>query len=418
MAQSKPADVGFGYISETTAPRHVEIQVGPASPGLKSAMKAPGTPGRRFDNPLSPTFMEEHKLEKQEKMTEKQQAKDLKVKTRIRIVKMLLRSVNFSCSLIVLALVATTLHIFLSTRNIAKKSNLPPWAKSTQTWPQYVVLACACISLAFCIMVFWSYYRGGHRRAEKTAVYYTIFAVGFFIFSIIMWAVAAGVLQGTRSNSGNQDIWGWSCVDNKRRDVYSEDIDYELVCRVQAWALICCIIEIVVETITIAIYGIIFYRYYSKRQLRKSMDTRDKARSDLYLAQLRSQSAPNTPGFPGMKSPRFPPPSHQSPNPLGDAEEGNSPVRFVDPTMSPATEKKEFKLQPPPIRVHAASPMVGRGEWSNPLDNQSGSTNAPAAEGERQYAAVPIPGAYAPLSPDVHQTSFMSPPTSPRPRYM
>ena len=82
-------------------------------------------------------------------------------------------------------------------------------------------------------MVFWSYYRGGHRRAEKTAVYYTIFAVGFFIFSIIMWAVAAGVLQGTRSNSGNQDIWGWSCVDNKRRDLYSEDVDYELVCRVQ-----------------------------------------------------------------------------------------------------------------------------------------------------------------------------------------
>lgn len=233
MAQSNPSDVGFGYISENTAPRHVEIQVGPASPGLKSAMKVPGTPGRKFDNPLSPTFREEQVLEKHEQMTEKEQAKDLKVKTRVRMVKMLLRSVNFSCSLIVLALVATTLHIFLSTKNLAAKSNLPVWAKNTQTWPQYVVLACACISLAFCIMVFWSYYRGGHRRAEKTAVYYTIFAVGFFIFSIIMWAVAAGVLQGTRSNSGNQDIWGWSCVDNKRRDLYSEDVDYELVCRVQ-----------------------------------------------------------------------------------------------------------------------------------------------------------------------------------------
>lgn len=238
MAQSNPSDVGFGYISENTAPRHVEIQVGPASPGLKSAMKVPGTPGRKFDNPLSPTFREEAVLEKHEKMTEKEQAKDLKVKTRVRMVKMLLRSVNFSCSLIVLALVATTLHIFLSTKNLASKSNLPVWAKNTPVWPQYVVLTCACISLAFCIMVFWSYYRGGHRRAEKTAVYYTIFAVGFFILSIIMWAVAAGVLQGTRSNSGNQDIWGWSCVDNKRRDLYSEDVDYELVCRVQVSLLL------------------------------------------------------------------------------------------------------------------------------------------------------------------------------------
>lgn len=281
-------------------------------------------------------------------------------------------------------------------------------------------------------MVFWSYYRGGHRRAEKTAVYYTIFAVGFFIFSIIMWAVAAGVLQGTRSNSGNQDIWGWSCVDNKRRDVYSEDIDYELVCRVQvrppspspqsrtnrkqAWALICCIIEIVVETITIAIYGIIFYRYYSKRQLRKSMDTRDKARSDLYLAQLRSQSAPNTPGFPGLKSPRFPPASYQSNNPLSDAEEGNSPVRFVDASRSPVSEKKEFKLQPPPIRVHAASPRVEKGSWTNPLE-QNGQIHAPPAAGEQQYAAVPIPGAYAPLSPNATQANFASPPVSPRPRF-
>lgn len=77
MAESKPSDIGFGYISENTAPRHVEIQVGPASPGLKSAMKVPGTPGRRIDNPLSPTFREEQILEKHEEMTEKQQAKDL-----------------------------------------------------------------------------------------------------------------------------------------------------------------------------------------------------------------------------------------------------------------------------------------------------------------------------------------------------
>lgn len=73
---AKPSDIGFGYISDNTATRHVEIQVGPASPGLKSAMKVPGTPGRAL-NPLSPTFREEQVLEKQEEITEKQQEKDL-----------------------------------------------------------------------------------------------------------------------------------------------------------------------------------------------------------------------------------------------------------------------------------------------------------------------------------------------------
>jgi hypothetical protein len=81
MAQAQPSDIGFGYISNNDPSRHsqgvpVEIPLTPASP-LKSAMKVPGTPGRKIDNPLSPTFREEQILEKHEGMTEKEQAKDL-----------------------------------------------------------------------------------------------------------------------------------------------------------------------------------------------------------------------------------------------------------------------------------------------------------------------------------------------------
>lgn len=81
MAQPQPSDIGFGYISENDPSRHtqgipVEIPMTPGSP-LKSAMRIPGTPGRRIDNPLSPTFREEQILEKHEDLTEKEQAKDL-----------------------------------------------------------------------------------------------------------------------------------------------------------------------------------------------------------------------------------------------------------------------------------------------------------------------------------------------------
>jgi len=75
MAQSQPSDIGFGYISDASR-QLVEVPQTPASP-LKSAMKAPGTPGRKIDNPLSPTFREEQILEKHEGMTEKEQARDL-----------------------------------------------------------------------------------------------------------------------------------------------------------------------------------------------------------------------------------------------------------------------------------------------------------------------------------------------------
>jgi hypothetical protein len=125
------------------------------------------------------------------------------------------------------------MRIFFATKSLPAKNSLPAWANGTKTWPQIVVLCISSVSLAFCLVVFYGYWKGGHRRAEKVGVYYTIFAVGFFMFSVVMWGMAAGILQSTKDNSGNQDIWGWSCVDNKRRQLFSEQVDYALVCRLQ-----------------------------------------------------------------------------------------------------------------------------------------------------------------------------------------
>ncbi|KAK0893977.1 hypothetical protein LTR91_024704 [Friedmanniomyces endolithicus] len=279
MAQPQPSDVGFGYVN-----RHESVEMPdtddndypsvPKTP-LKSALKTPGAAPRDFHDFRSPTFREEEVLEKNEAATDIKQAADLKVKTRVRMAKMMLRGVNFSCSLIVLSMLSTTFSIFNATKVLPARNNLPPWAQGQKTWPQITVLVVSCISLAASIVVFYAYWKGGHKRAEKAAVYYTAFAVAFFVFSTVMWLIAAGILQGSKSTGNNKDMWGWSCN----------------------WGLVCCIIEVVVETITISIYAVVFYRFYSKRQLRKSMASRDRARSDLYLAQLRSQSAPNTPGL-------------------------------------------------------------------------------------------------------------------------
>jgi hypothetical protein len=147
--------------------------------------------------------------------------------------KFALRGVNFSCSLIVMSMMSTTFAIFNATKSLPAQNNLPPWANNTNAWPQKVVLAAACISLVVTVGVLAAYCRGGHRRAEKVGVYYTIFAVVWFILSMIMWAFAAGILQYQRNNSGNQDIWGWSCVQNKRAEQFAQKVDYALVCRLQ-----------------------------------------------------------------------------------------------------------------------------------------------------------------------------------------
>lgn len=101
--------------------------------------------------------------------------------------KFALRGVNFSCSLIILSMVSASFAIFNATKTLPSQSKMPSWAENTNTWPQKLVLAMACVSLTACIIVFLAYCRGGHRRAEKVGTYYTLFAIGWvssFLYSL------------------------------------------------------------------------------------------------------------------------------------------------------------------------------------------------------------------------------------------
>ncbi|KAF1996119.1 hypothetical protein P154DRAFT_325583 [Amniculicola lignicola CBS 123094] len=415
--QPQVSDVGFGYFQSVEMEETDKKYLPPPTPmtPLRSALKSPGAPPRTPGAEtmiLSPTFREEQILEKHEGTTEVEQAKDLKVKIRVRIAKVFLRGISFACSLIVLSMLATAFAVFNATKTLAPRNNLPAWAKNTAVWPQITLLSIACVSLAMSIVVLIAYSRGGHKRAEKVAAYYTVFAVGFFIFSIVMWAIGAAVLNQSKQNGNSKDMWGWSCVDNKRRKLFEDDVSYALVCRLQNWALVCCIIEVVLEVLCIAIYAIVFYRFWSKRKLRKSMAVRDKARSDLYLAQLRSQSAPNTPGF-GPLSPRSggwkPPPGHPNyVDPQSAAENGQSTqfATYAREIVAP----QPFSLKAPPIKVQSATPKVEQDGFDAPSRTNTASPplspgfqdrhndHVPAAPGEQTYASVPIPGSYTPLA--------------------
>ena len=147
--------------------------------------------------------------------------------------KMCLRGTNFSCSLIVLSMLSTTFSIFNASKALPPRGKLPAWSPNQQTWPQITLLSIACVSLAFSIGVFYAYARGGHKRAEKTAIYYTIFSIAFFFFNVVMWAIGAALLNQSRRNGNGKDMWGWSCKDGKRKDLFSQDVDYALICRLQ-----------------------------------------------------------------------------------------------------------------------------------------------------------------------------------------
>lgn len=149
------------------------------------------------------------------------------------------------------------------------------------------------------------------------------------------------------------------------------------------------------------------------------MGVRDKAREDLYLAQLRVQSAPNTPGFKSPMSPAFPAHLH---DPEDSAENGEN-VQYAQKRQSSSAQPEPFTLQPPPIKVHQATPGISQEAFEPTPETHA--EHVPAAPGEQQYESVPIPGAYssplsspsfAPAQPMSfgQAVSTSSPPGSPR----
>ncbi|KAJ5806229.1 uncharacterized protein N7503_003831 [Penicillium pulvis] len=406
------ADTGFGYVSNNNPTQHADDSMPPMSP-WRADLKVPKS--AKTLNPLSPTFREEYFLEKGEATAEKENARDVRIKLRVRLAKIFLRFINFGCSLIVLAMLAVTLRTFMATRNLPERNSAFAWNVGTNPWAQWLMLGLACFSLFACMIVFWGYFKGGHKRAEKLAIYYSTISVIYFTFSFVMWIVSAAIYEHSKATGDSKDLWGWACAQNTREQIYSDVIDYALLCRLQDWGLVCAIIEVVIELLVILIYVVVFYRIWSKRRLMKSMNHRDQARSDLYLAQLHRQTAPNTPGFPGFSSypPKSPFYAAQAIDPYSTAEKGEagSPPQFATapPTQyasprSPTRPTPSFQLQAPPIRVQQPTPRTGQEEFgAQPIPAAHARSPSPppqtqehmnAAPGEQSYGSVPIPGAY------------------------
>ncbi|PYI10535.1 hypothetical protein BO78DRAFT_404010 [Aspergillus sclerotiicarbonarius CBS 121057] len=400
QSQNPPdvSDVGFGYVAASDPAQHASHHDLP-TPGPKSALKVPGTPGRTL-NPLSPTFREEFYVEKQEKVAEKENARDLRIKLRVRVAKVFLRFINLGCSLIVLTILGTTLTVFNTTKSLPERNTSPPWEFGTNPWPQYLLLVVSCLSLVACLGVFWGYWRGGRKRAQKYAAYYSLLSIGVFIFDLVMWIVAAAIFEHSKATGDDKDLWGWSCVHNEREELFGDQIDYALLCRLQDWGLVCAVIEIVLEVLVLLVYAAIFYRFWTKRKLARSMDRRDRARTDLYMAQLHQQTGPNTPAFPPM--PKAPFVSTSIPqDPYSAAENGEMCAPQFATPQNQAKSQPAFQLQPPPIRVQNATPQLAQAEFPPPVSAPSApNQHMGAAPGERTYETVPIPDAYAgPMSP-------------------
>lgn len=148
--------------------------------------------------------------------------------------KLLLRYTNLTCSLIVLSLLSTTFSIFNATKALPLRNSLPPWAAHTVIWPQVTLLAIACVSLFISLAIIYRNWRGRNNRSpEKAVVYYTVFSIAFFMANIVMWLAGLLILHLSKQNGNGKDIWGWACKDGLRKEIFKDQVSYDVVCRMQ-----------------------------------------------------------------------------------------------------------------------------------------------------------------------------------------
>jgi len=258
------------------------------SSGEELGARQPITPlSAGFKTPV--VHSEEEGLKKLDEKVARDNRRDVAIKLKIRLVKVLLRSVNCACSIVVLSLLASTFQIVNATRHLAPRNGFTPWSVIGPRWPQITLLVISSISLLLSLSIMYGYWKGGHAKAQKAAFHATLLAGCTCVFSIVMWGIGIGIMQGSRNSNSQQDIWGWSCKEGLRKQLFLDVINYPLVCRQNNWVTVCGIIEIVVETFTIGVYIFAFYRLHSKERLRKSMHMRDQHRSNIWLNKLKEQ---------------------------------------------------------------------------------------------------------------------------------
>lgn len=327
--------------SANNTPQYAAFPVPPLSAGLKTSGTTP----------------EEQRLAELELKVQMEDKKDLAVKLKIRLGKVVFRTLSCACSIVVLGLVSATFAVFFSTRHLAQRNNLPPWDANTPKWPQITILVIAIISLILSLYIMFSYWRGGHSRAERIAMHATIFTAAAFIFSLTIWSVGYGIMKGSKDHNNNKDIWGWSCKDNTRKSLFQDSINYNLVCVMNEWVSICAIIEIIVEILLIAIYIFAFYRLvFTKRSLRKSLNVRDEARSSIWIAKLQNQrESENLSDETTTMNTTYN--QLNSNTAYKDAEEGRAVPILQAPPPGRRADVSEQQIDPPAISVVIPAPI-------------------------------------------------------------
>ncbi|MCJ1400525.1 hypothetical protein MMC11_003731 [Xylographa trunciseda] len=195
--------------------------------------------------------------------------KDYRLKRQIRIWKLVARISTFLLAIYPLYSQATTLHQYLSTRDIIIDGR-NAWAKETTIWPTILLLSTSSATVLVSLLILASYLLSV-KHANRTDK--TVGTAGFVIdmgAHIAVWiATAAAYRVGKTGN----DLWGWTCSDmaDQIQDQFQAIINFNNFCNVQSYAWILSIAQAVALIVTGVVYYLAWRRMKHKERMENGM---------------------------------------------------------------------------------------------------------------------------------------------------
>lgn len=129
-----------------------------------------------------------------------------RLKRYLRIGQQTTNGISILFSAVIFAIMTYTVITFETTKD-EFRGGRTAWPKQPKTWPMFMLLACAGITLLLSIITLFSYccaFSKAQRSWKLTVVKYVI--------HIGTWVVVSVLYRYERSTHGiPDDIWGWSC---------------------------------------------------------------------------------------------------------------------------------------------------------------------------------------------------------------
>ncbi|KAF2869065.1 hypothetical protein BDV95DRAFT_457257, partial [Massariosphaeria phaeospora] len=204
---------------------------------------------------------------------------DARLKSRIRRLRILSRTISLLISIAILIPIALTVHKFLSTRTTLRTILHPDgtsttrtaWAKDSKTWPTYMYFATAATAVLLNGSIIFSY-KCGVQQANRASNVASVFSWAVLVGNLVVWSVAAGLYRSEKDKGGkSNDLWGWTCSPAARaiQKEFVKEVNFERFCNVQSVSFYIGIVQVVAALLSIVIYVLALFRRSTKKKIQK-----------------------------------------------------------------------------------------------------------------------------------------------------